>query len=134
MFMEGTAVLEMECRGMASSDEATLEGLSMLAWTTVLGVVCRGVVAGHGHFRVQLICREECWQGQFNRLGGLASKSSRVFTDRLLRPACVMSNMWSLVVGPGIHSYGRLAIMCSNQTRCQGMGGSGQVTLGSHAV
>ena len=51
---------------MASSDEATLEGLSMLAWTTVLGVVCQRVVAGHGHFRVQLICGEECWQGQFN--------------------------------------------------------------------
>ena len=70
MVMEGTAVLEIECRGMASSDEATLEGLSMLAWTTVWGVVCRGVVAGHGHFRVQPICREECWQGQLNQLRG----------------------------------------------------------------
>ena len=63
---------------------------------------CRGVVAGHGHFRVEAI--NNGGKGTSISSGGLAPKIG--FADRLLRPACAMSNIWNLVAGPG-HQFVR---------------------------
>ncbi|OLP90149.1 hypothetical protein AK812_SmicGene28326 [Symbiodinium microadriaticum] len=55
MILEGTAVLEVTCRALLAfavflfsfiSDVGAVGALSVLAWTTVLDALCRGVVAG----------------------------------------------------------------------------------------